>query len=274
MANVFVEPVSDGKYQIEFADGSPTEGPFRQQEEAIDEAKKLGHKPLIARVRNLTTRASLTTGAPQTDAPESTRPASRDQHADPSATSFRNAGVLDLKDLTYDECDSLFDALAQCETREQAQPVIARAFEKHTLISIGLTRGLTFWRCRKCETALGWQTVDDLSYPPPDKTPIGRLNEANEPVLYCSTNPLTALNEVRAEPGDFVQAIAFRHILGEETRLATIGDAYRLFRTGTMSVNPGQETARYLLNMLRSRSSDRRFMPTFSLRCPSCRYPS
>ncbi len=52
MANVFVEPANDGKYQLEFADGSPSEGPFDTQEEAIAEARKRGHKPLVARVRN------------------------------------------------------------------------------------------------------------------------------------------------------------------------------------------------------------------------------
>ena len=52
MPNAFVEPTRGGKYLVEFADGSPSEGPFNTQEEAIDEAKKLGHKPLVARVRH------------------------------------------------------------------------------------------------------------------------------------------------------------------------------------------------------------------------------
>ena len=53
MPNVFVEPTADGKYQIEFADHTPSKGPFKTQEEAIQEAKRQGHHPLVARVRHL-----------------------------------------------------------------------------------------------------------------------------------------------------------------------------------------------------------------------------
>jgi hypothetical protein len=53
MSNVYVEPAPNGKYQIEFADGTPTKGPFDTQKEAIDIAKKMGHHPLVARVRHL-----------------------------------------------------------------------------------------------------------------------------------------------------------------------------------------------------------------------------
>ncbi len=52
MANAFIEPTSDGKYQIEIP-GEKNVGPFDTQKEAIDQAKKLGHKPLVARVRHL-----------------------------------------------------------------------------------------------------------------------------------------------------------------------------------------------------------------------------
>jgi hypothetical protein len=55
MADVFVEPVPEGGFQIEFAGGkSAPRGPFPNQEEAIKAAKADGHKPLVARVRNLT----------------------------------------------------------------------------------------------------------------------------------------------------------------------------------------------------------------------------
>lgn len=53
MANVFVEPTRDGRYQVEFADKSAPLGPFATQAEAIEKAKAGGHRPLIARVRHL-----------------------------------------------------------------------------------------------------------------------------------------------------------------------------------------------------------------------------
>lgn len=58
MPNVFIEPMPKGDtptspthYQIEFAAGAAPVGPFSTQKEAVDEAKKRGHKPLVARVR-------------------------------------------------------------------------------------------------------------------------------------------------------------------------------------------------------------------------------
>lgn len=59
MPNVFIEPMPKGDtpatptgYQIEFEGGQKAVGPFKTQKEAIDEAKRLGHKPLVARVRH------------------------------------------------------------------------------------------------------------------------------------------------------------------------------------------------------------------------------
>lgn len=53
MANVFVEPIPTGGYQIEFDGVQRPLGPFSTQQNAIDKAKELGHKPLVARVRHL-----------------------------------------------------------------------------------------------------------------------------------------------------------------------------------------------------------------------------
>ncbi len=53
MANVFVEPVPDGHFIIEFADGTKHSKHFQTQREAIDHAKSMGHHPLVARVRHL-----------------------------------------------------------------------------------------------------------------------------------------------------------------------------------------------------------------------------
>lgn len=53
MANVFVEPSPEGGYQIEFADGTAPIAGFATQQAAIEEARKDGHHPLVARVRTL-----------------------------------------------------------------------------------------------------------------------------------------------------------------------------------------------------------------------------
>ena len=61
MANVYVEPQPKGRpegtpithYVLEYAHGARvTNVDYSTQHDAIEAAKKLGHKPLVARVRN------------------------------------------------------------------------------------------------------------------------------------------------------------------------------------------------------------------------------
>lgn len=61
MANVYVEPEPKGcpegsaitHYVLEYSHGSRvTNTNYGTQAEAVSEAKRLGHKPLVARVRN------------------------------------------------------------------------------------------------------------------------------------------------------------------------------------------------------------------------------
>jgi len=61
MANVFVEPEPRGRadgtpvshYVLEYAHGERlTSTNYRTQQEAIEDARNFGHRPLIARVRN------------------------------------------------------------------------------------------------------------------------------------------------------------------------------------------------------------------------------
>lgn len=60
MANVYVEPKPNARaeyeaithYVLEYQHGARvTQTDYRTQREAIDEAKMLGHRPLVARVR-------------------------------------------------------------------------------------------------------------------------------------------------------------------------------------------------------------------------------
>ena len=52
MANAFIEPTHDGQYQVEVS-GQADTGPFDTQREAVDQARSMGHTPLVARVRYL-----------------------------------------------------------------------------------------------------------------------------------------------------------------------------------------------------------------------------
>ncbi|GHG61347.1 hypothetical protein GCM10012320_36190 [Sinomonas cellulolyticus] len=59
MANVFVEPLPKSSsapisgYALEYAHSASVTGrTYQTQKQAIDDAKRLGHRPLVARVRN------------------------------------------------------------------------------------------------------------------------------------------------------------------------------------------------------------------------------
>lgn len=51
MANAFIEPTDDGRYQVEVP-GQVNDGPYPTQREAIERARQAGHTPLVARVRH------------------------------------------------------------------------------------------------------------------------------------------------------------------------------------------------------------------------------
>ena len=52
--NVFIEPSKGGGYQIETPNSlAGAQTGFKTQEDAVAEAKRQGHHPLVARVRHL-----------------------------------------------------------------------------------------------------------------------------------------------------------------------------------------------------------------------------
>ena len=53
MTKAFVEPAKGGGYQIEFIGSDPHKERFSTQGAAIEAAKRMGHKPLVALVREL-----------------------------------------------------------------------------------------------------------------------------------------------------------------------------------------------------------------------------
>lgn len=46
--------------------------------------------------------------------------------------------------------------------------------------------------------------VSQLSYPPPEKTPLGRANRPGQPMFYCSVAPTAPFPELRAKPGELI----------------------------------------------------------------------
>ncbi len=60
-----------------------------------------------------------------------------------------------------------------------------------------------FFRVRKNDDRIPFNTHDDFWYPPANKANIGRLNKKNESMLYLSLDPATPFHEVRIQPGEY-----------------------------------------------------------------------
>lgn len=102
-----------------------------------------------------------------------------------------------------------------------------------------------FWRARKCFNTEGFANISDLGVPPIELTNPGRLNEANDPILYTSINQFSTLVEIGAEEGDIVHMAAFEQIQNRTIRCATIGEYAHISRWGTGLIS---DTVGKLLN--------------------------
>lgn len=160
--------------------------------------------------------------------------------------------------LTYDECDALFDK-AETTTKEQIVAAYTRLFEQYTLLSMGLSRGETFWRGRPCESSDGFANLLEVRYPPHSKTIVGRLNDAGQPLLYCSSGLLTVFNELDLPDGSFIHCIAAKSWPETEIRIAVIGEAITIFRQ-RYSLLFGDKGSEAIYKIIASQFDDPRIM--------------
>ena len=105
------------------------------------------------------------------------------------------------------------------------------------------------WRARKCECGEGYVNLRDLSYPPPEQTSAGRLNNPGQPVLYASFNKFTAFTEVAAEE-DYLHVIGFVIRRESKLRCSIIGEIFNTHRAGRAKTSEalGNELNRILNN--------------------------
>lgn len=75
---------------------------------------------------------------------------------------------------------------------------------------IAVPPGVPLFRARILSHVDEVQEWKDIWTAPPSYIGAGRVNDAGEPLLYTALDPLTALYEVHAEPGDLVAMSLFR----------------------------------------------------------------
>lgn len=129
-----------------------------------------------------------------------------------------------------DECSRLFNAVRSARTVAEACYRLEPIFEQYTLLNIELGRSNVFWRAR--HTDRPFDDPECLGPPPKIATRTNRLNDASAPCLYAATREETALLEVDARPGQFLQLAGYR-CKGDTTyRVALLGELRHVQQTG------------------------------------------
>lgn len=105
--------------------------------------------------------------------------------------------------------------------------------------AVGVTRsvGQTWFRARVANEQDGFANVSEMIYRPEGSSFYGRASMPNTPVLYASWNIMTALEEVRAQPGDLVQLISLRVRNGIEFPCDIVGELCSIYNSGGSLIN-------------------------------------
>ena len=79
----------------------------------------------------------------------------------------------------------------------------------YDVLNYNLLYGFPLWRARRCNDKRGFANTREIYYPPARCAKIGRLNEAESPMLYTSFNIPTTLKELKSVPGEYVQVAGY-----------------------------------------------------------------
>lgn len=109
---------------------------------------------------------------------------------------------------------------------------LVELFGFYEIINFELGYEWPIWRVRKCKDEEGYANLREISYPPPEETRAGRLNNKGQPALYTSLHNFTAITEVGAEEGDYLHIIGFQIRRGAKLRCAIIGEIFNTHRSG------------------------------------------
>lgn len=125
--------------------------------------------------------------------------------------------------------------------------------------SIKLSRENTFWRARNLEGRAFFKNIADLCYPPKNLTTSGRMNKANEPILYLSTRKETALAEIDIKEMEFVQVAGFRIVHEKELAVSIVGMFWNVFKNGGVPLilkDPNNQVFDYLKYLMANSYED------------------
>ena len=151
-------------------------------------------------------------------------------------------------------------------TSTALQRSFAELLSAYEILNFRLGPGNIYWRARKCSSSAGFAKAKDLGPPPKALCTVGRLNDANDPVLYAATREVTALSEIDVRSGDYVHLIGYRVANQRSLRLGFLGDYFHVYKTGQSVVGgsePGRTLTRIINGMGREAATLRTYIDAF-----------
>lgn len=150
--------------------------------------------------------------------------------------------------MNLDECDKIFARVRAAASPSEVCHALEALFDWYELLNLELVSGEVFWRARLTGEH-PWPCIEKMVYPRPEHAGLNRLNDKNAPCLYAATRIETALQEIEANEGDFVQLVGFKVEPRAEIRVAVIGELLHIYKKGYLRLtgtDPGGSIVRLL----------------------------
>jgi hypothetical protein len=132
----------------------------------------------------------------------------------------------------FEYLHALINSIANAVELAKIDLYLERLLEVYDLINFDPGCDLPIWRARKCASSAGFEKIRELWCPPRHRVTAGRLNDPGEPMLYVSINGRTALAEIGAQEGDYVQVIGYKINDEKKLRCGIIGEFAHVHDTG------------------------------------------
>lgn len=138
---------------------------------------------------------------------------------------------VNLKVIELNSLDRFRNDLFEANSKEKIEKLLSWYLKSFDGLNFKFGYDRPIIRARLCSDKNGFGYISDLYSPPPEVTNIGRMNEKGDPMFYASYHIGTALAEINAKEGDFVQIAQFKLPDKSDSgiRCLAIGEVYNIY---------------------------------------------
>lgn len=120
----------------------------------------------------------------------------------------------------------------RAHTQSEIADLLDHLLARYETIRVGFGSADPWLRARLCPGPGGFQSLRDMLYPPTPSSTFGRANLPGERTLYASMNRRTALDEIGASAGEYVQMIGLRIKEKQTVPFVVVGEIESILNTG------------------------------------------